>query len=774
MGNQLTVPKGRDTSGTLQFILQEMFRRTDLADIYSLADPERCKRYIIVATDALEALFLKMNLEPKESPDGTLYIQSIEGLVRSIPPEQRAKQRKNCEKLAFFFIRIFQIFGAVFLSMYDSRLPSTDPGFQDLRGYKGKQGIPFVQPGDFFGLGEKPKSKGVFGFGQSGGRLNERRHASYYIRDGPYTILNYHLNVPSSSITDTTTPMKFDNSNLSLLQSSLYDFDKAGLRTVKNAPEPIIGYRYNYNGNMLSIIAKLKVENKDLGEYEVSLSDFSPTGQGWPVKKIEINVSSAKLIENKISTNMAPQSEGSNNYRRGSDLKDILTSMFDKAIQSILGIPSVSVIKILKKFNYISNNTENTQKISGTHAYIQGKGENEYKSKVNIIFNDTINVNKKKKDVKLVIQAQLEITKVEKVKNTNLVTPYIYKVKLFFDNSRVIPTEYDYIINEYKSRDDISKLFKSDSENTAPLSDKSMTIPEYIESIYSNIIKRIDKEYDFGTDDFKRTREGLVKPYNSSGIREELKIKNLWEAMAKDPPVKAHCVARAVQLLSINTINTGMTKDAFTSVCNLKFPYSRDGSLPTPGKTIISSSGLYALSLLFFDALENSVPKILDQEEYQNYLKSLSYLFEQYDELEGVNGVQQISEIKGTIPQFCQGKSTDEPMPISPGLATNLRSITNNLIQQQYNHLQKAMTLIYNLFDQTSIERDRTLKFSQQILQGGMPEINRIADETRKLLLEYYKGCELTYREGLVMIYHDTKSNNEPVAATANNAANNT
>ena len=96
MGSALSTPVERDTPGILQFILKEMFRRTDLADIYSLADPDRCKRYIIVATDAIESLFLKMNLRPGKKPDGTLYIQSIEGLVKSIPPEERAKQREYC------------------------------------------------------------------------------------------------------------------------------------------------------------------------------------------------------------------------------------------------------------------------------------------------------------------------------------------------------------------------------------------------------------------------------------------------------------------------------------------------------------------------------------------------------------------------------------------------------------------------------------------------------------------------------------------------------
>ena len=71
MGGVQSAPSKDEMPKVLNFILQEMFRRTDLADIYSLADPERCKRYIVVATDALESLFIKMAIRP-EKKDGML------------------------------------------------------------------------------------------------------------------------------------------------------------------------------------------------------------------------------------------------------------------------------------------------------------------------------------------------------------------------------------------------------------------------------------------------------------------------------------------------------------------------------------------------------------------------------------------------------------------------------------------------------------------------------------------------------------------------------
>ena len=148
MGAGTSVPSQTDTPQVLNFILQEMFRRTDLADIYSLADPDRCKRYVIVASNALESLFVKMRVYPDKKVDGTLYLQSIDGILKSMPADMRAKQREYCVELAFFFIRIFQIFGALFLSIYDSRLPLTDPS-DDIKRDAVTKGVAFLDPTDF-------------------------------------------------------------------------------------------------------------------------------------------------------------------------------------------------------------------------------------------------------------------------------------------------------------------------------------------------------------------------------------------------------------------------------------------------------------------------------------------------------------------------------------------------------------------------------------------------------------------------------------------------
>ena len=745
MGSDLSIPKGRDTPSILQFILQEMFRRTDLADIYSLADPERCKRYIVVATDALESLFLKLNLEPRKGPDGTLYVQSIEGLVKSIPPEQRARQRENCTELAFFFIRIFQIFGALFLSIYDSRLPSRTPGDDEPRQYRNRDEGPFASPNSLLGLGQR------------GGYLSETR--SFYIKDSPYDILNYHLMTPKS--VDSRDPMKFDEKkyNLILDQYSIYDFP-AEKRELKAEPKPRIGYYHDYLGTTLYLLATLEVQkaNNDDSIYEVRLVDFEERGSNWPPIQKRIKNISPERLEQVQGPNSPPLSQGLGYSKtKGNTLPSVLDAMFKKAIITMLGEPPLSVVKFLKDFRYLSQSGDKADKISGTHAYVLRGQENQ--STVDIVLAaDRIQIDRKGRTVNISIEAKLKIMK-RGPSRDDVQNRSVYRVELSFDDSRVKPREYEYLLSGYKNK---HEDFLSDSEGRAPTSDRSLTIPQFIEMVFKDIMKRIDiddrDEYE-STRGFQRTREGLVKPYDSNRIAEPLKIKKLWEAMARDPPVKAHCIARAVQLLSVEAIKGDLSKQAYSSVCKLKFAYTRDGSLPTPGRSVVSSSGVYALSLLFFEGLKNDAPRILDSREYEEYLRSLTYLFEKHGSLDDVDTIEPITEISERVPKFCAGVG-DRRLPLSDRLARNLQGVTRDLIQQQQSHIQKALSIIFDLFDLRSIERDRKLKFSPRILSGGMPEIDRISEDARRLLLEYYKRCELTYREGLVMVYDATRSRN--------------
>ena len=753
MGGIQSSLSSKDTPQVLNFILQEMFRRTDLADIYSLADPERCKRYIIVATDALESLFVKMSIRP-DKKDGTLYFQSVEGIQRSMPADIRDKQTEYCRELAFFFIRIFQIFGALFLSMYDSKLPITDPS-DDMK--SPAKGIAFLNPKDFLGFSKPPQSSSWFG---TGGVLYGR-DVSFYIEDltNPYSILNYHLIKPLGGMQDTQTPMRFEgSSSFQIPQEGLYKFEN-NVRRINTPPSPKIIYFFERGSRNYQISAKLNIDSGNQINYSVELTEFK--NENAEEQDNFQGKTSGRVNLVKYSGDGIPKiNEDNGSYKRGQTLPQVIKIMFDKVVIATLGEPPFSVVKYFTRLRYINGDNNIDQKISGTNDIfiLKGQADND-SAKITYRHPSKIEGHSKRLEIQnVILRINLDRSSLG----------FSYKVKLDFSMSDINISTYRNMINiptviKYGT-------FNSSSEDTAPRMDRNNdSIPEFLQRIFKEIMNTAGSDRIKG---LEYTREGLVKPYDSNQINESLKVKKLWELMAKDPPIKSHCVARAVQLLSVDAINGNFSKQAYSSICRLSFAYQKDGSLPTPGKPIDKSAGIYALSLLFFEGLERGAPKILDSAGYKEYLRYLKYLFERYPSEEMIKDEPYVpgqvrnpdsipikpSDITDKPLGLCE-KLGDARIEVPKNLVGNLRSVTTDLFSQQQAHFQKAIQLIFSLFDKNSVEVEKKLKFNPRIVSGGMNEINRIAAGTRELLREYYTGCELKYREGLRMILKYEREN---------------
>jgi hypothetical protein len=287
--------------------------------------------------------------------------------------------------------------------------------------------------------------------------------------------------------------------------------------------------------------------------------------------------------------------------------------------------------------------------------------------------------------------------------------------------------------------------FVAYGKDSAPKNEKTdMTIPQYLESVFQDIVKGgLDTD---NSGSGSGTRSAYPKPYNSEEIPADLKIKNLWKALTKDPPVKSHCVARAVQLLSVDAIRGNMSAQAFSSACRLNFGYQKDGSLPTPKKPITDSYALHTLATLFWTDFHTQMPKIQDEAKYKDFLQFLQTAM-------GGNGApEKMSAISEKLPAVCDGRP-DSRLEVQKGLASKLRSVANNLLNQQRHHVSEGMRILGYLFDMDSIVSRKQFGLNPAILSGGMPEVNRVAGLARDLLMNYYKGCETTYREGVGLIY---------------------
>ena len=117
-----------------------------------------------------------------------------------------------------------------------------------------------------------------------------------------------------------------------------------------------------------------------------------------------------------------------------------------------------------------------------------------------------------------------------------------------------------------------------------------------------------------------------------------------------------------------------------------------------------------------------------------------------------------MSNIKQETFEMCDSALyADKKIPIPTGLAQNLRAVTNNLISQQKAHVQRAFTIIFQLFDKDELKAKRRLVFERQIYQQGMSRVEEISNSAITLLTSYYQNCERTYQDGVRMIYNQNK-----------------
>ncbi len=111
----------KKTAGTRRMvddIFTYMMHHVKVNDFMKLSNPESCQKYVLFMANNLSMFFSKLSVKPELGKDGVLAFRSIEDLEE---PKGPAKQEKEslCLVLAYFYTRIFQMYGAIALTLLD-------------------------------------------------------------------------------------------------------------------------------------------------------------------------------------------------------------------------------------------------------------------------------------------------------------------------------------------------------------------------------------------------------------------------------------------------------------------------------------------------------------------------------------------------------------------------------------------------------------------------------------------------------------------------------
>lgn len=710
---------GLETKQVLNFLLKEMLKRSDLVDLYSLADPGKCKEYVILSAKEIGRIFTEVNLVPKEK-GGSLYLQSIDG-IKHLTAEEQQVHDANCKKIAFFFIRIFQIFGALTLSVMDDSIPAVDPS-APLAVTRARPQVEkaFARPLPGF---PAPKS------GWRGGALSQLRDPSYFIPvASPYSVLNNYLSVPRNP----GDRMPFTGvSNLQLVQIGLYRFDPAtGVRSIADPIRPIVTYSFRGPEGETRAAATLTID-ADGNKYTLTLSQIRIGDEELGGKRVD-RLLTDEYAENKPTLN-------------GREIPEVISGMFKEVITEKLGF---SIVQLLSDKRYINSISEPTT-IGGTRIQIPNPSRDYRANPLPIVYKDSIRVDNRNEPIR--IEGGLAVVKTG---------DRSYTVGLDFSRVKVTP---DYMRQMVDFTGiGAQKAFKASSDSADPLNDKGEKIPAYLQRRFDVLLKPAKSGQ--GRVGTRYTREGLPKPYVLPGVPEMLRVDGLWNALIKTPPVKAHCVARALQLLSVAGIRGDSTAAAFSSVCNTRFQLVTDHSLPGLGEPIVEEYGIAAMASLFVDGLQNNMPLVTNGPKYQEFLKRLNMAFFGFLSLEETPLPPTIGDIRDQpLQQLCVGQG-----PIQLEERRNkIRNLALQLISRQKQHYSSVMTLIYRLFDGNKV-KSGAFEINPSIMAGGLEAVNRLATDARELLITYYTDCEDTYKKGVVLVQEQERGKRPaPAAADA-------
>ena len=66
--------KTKGGSDLVNVLFQWMVSQASIRDFYLMANPAQCKKYIMLTANVLNQVFYKIDVVPREGPQGTIYL----------------------------------------------------------------------------------------------------------------------------------------------------------------------------------------------------------------------------------------------------------------------------------------------------------------------------------------------------------------------------------------------------------------------------------------------------------------------------------------------------------------------------------------------------------------------------------------------------------------------------------------------------------------------------------------------------------------------------
>ena len=282
-------------------------------------------------------------------------------------------------------------------------------------------------------------------------------------------------------------------------------------------------------------------------------------------------------------------------------------------------------------------------------------------------------------------------------------------------------------------------------------------------SVPQGVVKAFETLAKGETGESENTGKGILKVSKTQfekdmgEVAEGLHTKTIVSSFTRATPPKAHCIARALQLISDTGLQAQFPKEIYSHICKTKFLVDTR-SLPPAGDRITKEDGIYSLAQLFYDTLSEATPGIsaTTQEQYKAFVTKMKFVFEESKDAKVSfqnSRKNPLDTVINKVPSaVCQGNILDKTLKTSNReTIRELRDTVRRMVLYQINHTANVVKILRKLF-LLPIESGKSLQIHPRVLKFGMEEVNNIAEEARNLLIEYYSQCEILYRSGAEII----------------------
>lgn len=218
----------------------------------------------------------------------------------------------------------------------------------------------------------------------------------------------------------------------------------------------------------------------------------------------------------------------------------------------------------------------------------------------------------------------------------------------------------------------------------------------------------------------------------------------------------AFCVARGLQLLDANTLFQPKTGTATSGICKPVFE-ATGLSLPQSKQSLEKVPGLKAVDQLFhnqpsLDTRNEFQLKVGDLQAYADFLTQMNTLFGKPTTAQ-LTALDKVLVKDPNCPTTAVGKylQIQDPKGIQKVLG-----VIGRMFARQKTHTEKSIKFLTTRLFKVAKRKDPItgsigtyVDLSPALLTKGLDELQAVTREARTLLIDYYKGCEDLYQEGV-------------------------